>query len=133
MEPDYILEWFRYADMDLLTAQRNTAFYPVHIQMVCFHCQQSVEKYLKGYLLYCERIDPPKIHNLDFLCGKCAAFDSRFDEIYDKCEVLATYGVLPRYPNEIHVEEQHMKKALEYAQQIAEFEPLLAVRRELEK
>ncbi|MCL2694930.1 MAG: HEPN domain-containing protein [Clostridiales bacterium] len=133
MDTDYILEWFHYADMDLLSAQGAAARYPVHLQLVCFLCQQSVEKNLKGFLLYHEGTEPPRIHNLDFLCGKCAVIDPSFNEIYDQCEVLSTYSVLPRYPRELFVEEHHMKKALVYAQEIKDFAPLQAVRRALEQ
>ena len=133
MEPSLVLEWFRYADMDLLSAQRNTTFHPVHMQLVCFLCQQSAEKNLKGFLIYHGVEEPPKIHNLDILCDACSAHDPRFQEIYDQCERLTIYGVQPRYPREMIITQNNMKNALMYAQQIAEFEPLQAARKSLER
>ena len=46
---------------------------------------------------------------------------------------MSPYGVQSRYPNEMHIEEHHMKKALECANQIKDFAPLQAIRLELEK
>ncbi|MCL2695410.1 MAG: HEPN domain-containing protein [Clostridiales bacterium] len=133
MEPNANLEWFRYADMDLLSAEHLILHHPVHIHLVCFLCQQTAEKNLKGFLLYHKNEEPPKIHNLDILCDTCSALDSRFEQIYVPCEKLTNYGVQPRYPNEMEITENDMNNALMYAKQIAEFEPLLAVRKSLEQ
>jgi len=132
MAPEYILEWFAYADMDLLSAQRNTVFHPVHKQLICFFCQQSAEKNLKGFLMHCGVEDPPRTHDLGRLCKLCIAHDERFLEIERICSVLAVYGVQPRYPSEIDVTENDMKNALMYAKRITEFEPLLTARKSLE-
>ena len=105
---------------------------PLRLEIICYHCQQSAEKYLKGYLIY-QGIFPPKIHELDTLCDMCKKYDAEFENIYGECEKLSDYGVQPRYPNEMHIDEHHMKKALEYANEIKNFAPLKAIRLELEK
>ena len=133
MESDYILEWFRFADMDLLSAERLTTHYPVHMQLVCYLCEQSAEKNIKGFLVYNGITEPPKIHNLEILCDRCSEFSAEFANIYDQCESLTRYGVQPRYPHEMEITEQDMKKALEYAKQIKEFAPLQVIRQELEQ
>ena len=133
MDPNYTLEWFKYADNDLLSAERNTTFHPVHIQLVCFLCQQSAEKYLKGYLIYKGIEEPPKIHNLDILCDQCSAFDPHFKELLDKCESLTSYGVQPRYPQEMEITESDMQKALDYARQVRDFAPLRETQKKLEE
>ena len=131
MKLDYILVWFRFADMDLLSAQRNTTFHPVHMQLICYLCQQSAEKNLKGFLIYKGIEEPPKSHNLDMLCDKCANFDVRFECIYDQCESLTRYGVQPRYPHEMEISEQNMKKALEHARQVMNCIPIQEARQEI--
>ncbi|MDR2713572.1 MAG: hypothetical protein LBB91_10720 [Clostridiales bacterium] len=60
-------------------------------------------------------------------------FDKRFEIIYDQCEVLTAYGVQPRYLYEMEISDKNMKKALIYAHQIQEFEPLLLARQQLEQ
>ena len=132
MEHKYIFEWFIYGDRDLGIAEHSLSYHPQPYEIICYLCQQSAEKYLKGYLFY-NGVKPPKIHELDKLCDMCVEHNNLFDGIYDQCEILSQYGVQPRYPHEMFVEEHHMKKALEYARQIKEFAPLQAIRQELEQ
>jgi len=133
LDPDYILEWFRFAEMDLLSAEKLTTLYPVHTHLVCFLCQQSAEKYLKGFLVYKGVIEPPKTHNLDTLCEMCSEYDDCFSEIKRACSILTVYGVQPRYPHEMEILDSDIKKALDYARQIKEFDSLQTVRQELEQ
>ena len=124
--------WFDYGDADLETAEHLLTMRRLRLEIICFHCQQAVEKYLKGYLLY-NGVFPPKIHDLDRLCDMCKEFDAEFESIYGECERLSDYGVQSRYPNEMLIEEHHMKKALEDAKQIKGFVPLQAVRQEIKQ
>lgn len=41
-------EWQRLADMDLKTVVYPKKMKPLPIEIICYHCQQSAEKYLKG-------------------------------------------------------------------------------------
>ena len=127
MEFEYVAEWFKFAGMDLASAEYLLGMQPQPYEIICYHCQQSAEKYLKGYLIYNGVIEPPKIHNLDDLCELCSDFDERFHEIGGACNVLTVYGIQPRYPNEIEILESDMQKALECARQIRSFEPLSKV------
>ena len=133
MDKNLIFDWFCFADNDLDTAEIIVNHRPQHYEIICYHCQQSAEKYLKAYLIYKGITEPPKTHNLDMLCGMCITFDDCFHELKKACVILTPYGVQPRYPNEMLIEESHMKKALVYAKQIKDFAPLQAVRSELEQ
>ena len=124
MEHEYAAEWFRYADIDLAVAEHLCEMRPQPMEIICYHCQQSAEKHLKGYLIYKGIAEPPRTHNLDDLCEACSDFDERFQEIKAACNVLTAYGVQPRYPNGIEVFENDMQKALDYARTIRSFEPL---------
>ncbi|MCL2049760.1 MAG: HEPN domain-containing protein [Defluviitaleaceae bacterium] len=128
MEFEYVAEWFKYADMDFITAEHLLTLYPQPLEIICFHCQQSAEKYLKGYLLSKGEIEPPRTHDLVLLQLACAESDSSFALIKRACEVLTRYGVQPRYPNEMEITENDMKKAIEYIRQIRELEPLAILR-----
>ena len=129
MEHEYVVEWFSFADMDINSAEYLQGMRPQPLEIICYHCQQSSEKYLKGYLIYKGIMDPPKTHDLDDLCEMCLEHDDCFQEIEQACHVLTRYGVQPRYPNEMEITEKNMQKALEYAWQIRDFEPLVEVRR----
>ena len=62
--------------------------------IICFHCQQAVEKYLKAYLMYHE-IVPPKTHDLLRLAASCSDFDEAFANF--ELDGFASYGVDIRY------------------------------------
>jgi len=128
MELDYAAEWFKYADTDFATAEFLLSMHPCPMEIICYHCQQSAEKFLKGYLIYRGVMEPPKTHNLIFLHTMCQDMDNHFDEISRACEALNRYGVQPRYPNEMEVQEQDMQKAVEYARQIRDSKPLIGAR-----
>jgi len=132
MESKYILEWFHFGDTDLKYAEHGLSMHPQPYELICYHCQQSAEKYLKGYLFY-NGVEAPKIHLLDKLCEMCSEYDDRFDEITKQCAVLTAYGVQPRYPDEIYVDKELMQQALSYAKLIKEFTPLAGIRQELEQ
>jgi HEPN domain-containing protein len=130
MDDTHIYEWFQFGDTDLKVAEHLSAtLYPPPLEIICYHCQQAVEKYLKGYLVFTGTEEPPKIHNLMALCASCARIDNRFDTIVAKCNILNAYGVQPRYPDEIYIDESQMKKALLYACEIKTFEPLTDCRK----
>ena len=134
MDREYIAEWFQFADMDLTIAEHlfNT-MYPQPLEIICYHCQQSAEKHLKGFLFYHGIIEPPKTHNLNFLMDMCLEYVECFDEIEQACSTLSRYGVQPRYPREMGISLNDTKKALEYARQVRDFDVLAAVRRDVSK
>lgn len=90
-------EWRRFAEMDLMSAEYLLKMRPVPIEIICYHCQQSAEKYLKGYLVL-HGMNPPKTHDLNQLQKLCANISDSFSDIADHCSDLTAYGVQPRYP-----------------------------------
>ena len=113
-------EWFKFAAMDFSSAEYLTKMKPVPIEIICYHCQQSAEKYLKGYLVLFG-VNPPKIHDLDELRKLCAKFSNAFSNIADQCSDLTAYGVQPRYPMDLALEESDMKQALFISREICDF------------
>ncbi len=45
---DIAQEWFDIAEMDISSAKYLQNMQPIPREIICYHCQQSVEKYLKG-------------------------------------------------------------------------------------
>ena len=113
-------EWQRFAAMDLESAEYLLKMHPVPIEIICYHCQQSAEKHLKGYLVLCGQ-NPPKIHDLDELCKLCIKLSDTFIKIADYCSDLTAYGVQSRYPMEMMLEEKDMRQALNSAKKIRDF------------
>jgi len=122
-----VLEWIRFADNDLRSANHLLTLHPQHLELICYLCQQSTEKYLKAFLV-AHDVEPPKIHNLVKLQKLCLSYDATFAEISDQCDSLTDYGVQPRYPDELEFNDTLTQKALAYAQQIKNFAPLQNLR-----
>ena len=133
MELEYVAEWFKYANMDFLSAEHLLTLHKLPLEIICFHCQQAAEKYLKGYLVFKNTVEPPKTHDLVLLRIECMETDIRFESISRACEVLTRYGVQSRYPNEMEITKNDMQKALEYAKQIRDSEPVAELRLEISK
>ena len=128
-----ILEWFVFADRDLAAAEFLLGMRPQPLEIICYQCQQSAEKYLKGYLKCQGMSDPPKIHDLPTLLLLCMPYDSSFDSIKWPCAVLTQYGTQPRYPDEVYIDEALMHRALDCARQIKNFAPMQHARAQLEQ
>jgi HEPN domain-containing protein len=114
---EYANEWIQFAKMDIGSARHLLSFYPVPLEIICFHCQQCVEKCLKGFLIL-KGQKPPKTHDLLELCNLCEPFISNVDDILKQCNNLNKYSVQPRYPRELTITERDMKNALEYAEYV---------------
>jgi HEPN domain-containing protein len=118
---EFVKPWIQKAENDISSAYILTEkMYPVPTEIVCFHCQQAAEKYLKAFLVYNDQ-EPPKTHDLIELTRLCSNFDKDFPVIIPKCEYLLPFTAQTRYPGKIEIEEEDMKKALAFAQAIIEF------------
>ena len=66
--------------------------------MVCFLCQQTVEKALKA-VLYLQGEDPVFGHSVTVLCDRCAAYDEAFSDLKSRIKNLDQFYIEARYPN----------------------------------
>jgi len=114
-------QWLEIADSDLTAAKYLSQYMqPISYEIICFHCQQAVEKYLKWFLVL-NNIDPPKIHDLDELVKLCEEIYPNFESINKKCIILSEYAVHTRYPDEKKLLKTDMENALEYAKDVRDF------------
>jgi len=118
------LEWFYFADADLDSALILNDAHRKHNTIICYHCQQAAEKYLKAFLCY-NGVTPPKIHALETLCALCSEFDSSFNDLAKGCAYLSPFAVHARYPLEMEITNANTVKSLEIAQKTKDF-PVLA-------
>jgi len=121
MELDIVAEWYRFAERDLSSANYLQGLIPQPLEIICYLCQQSAEKYLKGYLIHRGISEPPKTHDLDVLYMMCKSFDEHFQSIKRACNMLTMYSVQPRYPHEMEITKNDMHMALEHARLIQGF------------
>jgi HEPN domain-containing protein len=101
-------EWFERGDHDLETAQ---LLYDErgHTDAIAYHIQQTIEKYLKGFLVLHGK-KPPWIHELDRLLEAAAQIQpDLYPEFIELCERGTRYYVQDRYPPgppaDYHIEE----------------------------
>jgi HEPN domain-containing protein len=110
MKKEY-LKWVEIAEKDLLTAKTMIDIDTPPLEIICYHCEQAAEKYLKAYLIY---NDEPiaKTHDLVFLNKKCIKQDKDFEKITKECIRLTNYGVNIRYPNFMDIIREDAEIAL---------------------
>ena len=116
-----VREWFQLADEDFKYAEdtfRETENY----RMICFVCQQVVEKYLKGYLQF-KNIYFPKIHNLVALLSLANQAYKNFLDFENNCKILDKYYIETRYPGGALdiFEKQRAQEAINLTQEIIDF------------
>ena len=110
-------EWFDIAETDLSSAEFLQNMRPVPIEIICYHCQQCAEKYLKGYLSF-NGGKISKSHDLPLLNKLCLQYDKDFKEINEDCLYLTDCSVVVRYPFNLDLEESDMIIAIKHAQKV---------------
>ena len=118
---DLLQQWLDKSNDDLRSADYlATMHHPTPDEIICFHCQQSSEKYLKSYL-FLHDIEPPKTHNLIELMEMCEKINNNFSTVLPQLDILTDYSVFPRYPNQLKITNEDMKIAIRYAKIVQEF------------
>lgn len=97
---DFVKHWIEKADHDLGTAQVTYLYLPEYRDTIAFHCQQAVEKYLKGYLFFLD-IPFKKIHSLNYLLSILSKKVEISTELFDKASELEDFAIEIRYPDSI--------------------------------
>lgn len=95
-------DWLFHAKLDFLAAE-NLSQDERCYNAVAFHCQQCIEKALKGYLLLKNRklLDG---HNLTWLCKQAVLHDRTFTQWLEKSATLNRYYIETRYPADLPID-----------------------------
>ena len=117
---EFAKEWFDIAETDLASAQHLISMHPQPIEIICYHCQQSAEKFLKGFLVL-NNHEIIKTHDLVVLNRLCSMYDNEFKTMEEECLRLTDYSVNIRYPYPVDLNEKDMTLALIDAAKIKEF------------
>ncbi len=101
MPPEKVSAWIRKAENDLLAVDNNLGAERVPFDVVCYHCQQAAEKYLKA-LLVSLGAQPPRTHDLLALLQESRTYLTTppRDTVEKACAILNPYGVEVRYPDD---------------------------------
>src|SRR3989344_2220765 len=116
-----VKNWLDKASEDLAFAkaslQEGLEFYP----QICFYLHQSVEKYLKAYII-AKRLDFKRIHDLTELVQICMENDQKFNKFYETAKLLSPFYIGTRYPDFIiSINKSNAEKALQATEEIASF------------
>lgn len=98
---DYIKNWLYRAREDLAVMKNLHSSNPEGFtSTICYHAQQTAEKYLKAFLVFHD-VDFPRTHDVDFLLMECQKIDSEAFIIDFKS--LTEFGVSVRYPDDFYI------------------------------
>jgi HEPN domain-containing protein len=92
-------QWMLKVEEDMVAARNLSAGANPTRDAVCFHCQQSAEKYFKS-LLQDHGATVPKIHDLETLLDLLLPLDATLKTLRRGLQGLTRYAVEYRYPGE---------------------------------
>jgi HEPN domain-containing protein len=101
-------EWIDKAEGDFAVMERESRVrkHPA-FDVVCFHAQQCVEKYLKARL--CEAdCEAGRLHDLVALLDRALACEPLWEAFRADCAYLSDFAVAYRYPGESSTRAQAM-------------------------
>jgi HEPN domain-containing protein len=95
IDSSYPEDWLRIARRDWLRV--GTAIFAEDADLAGFLLQQSLEKYLKAFLLS-RGWKLRRTHELDALLDTACSFDEALERFRDLCERVSGYYLAERYP-----------------------------------
>jgi HEPN domain-containing protein len=130
MNNENVKEWLQLANDDLYSAKILNEAVRKPYEIICYHCAQSIEKYLKGYLTFND-ILPKKTHDLVFLYNLCVEKNSEFQNIKIICEYLNRFVNDIRYPHKYEVNENDVNFSTSAAEKVKALKPIIDISAEL--
>jgi HEPN domain-containing protein len=109
-------EWIEKAEGDFKVAVRESEADDAVYDIVCYHCQQCIEKYLKAVLVE-NNVEFEKIHDLEALMHFCKTSLPILQDHVEYLIWLTQYSVRVRYPG-FGATKRDMKKALSVAKRL---------------
>ena len=98
-------EWIRKAEADFRAAEELADHQPPLHDVVCFHCQQAAEKYMKALLTEGE-VAVPRTHNLIALLPLLVPRHPSFRSFRRGLDFLTRFAVETRYPGDSATKRQ---------------------------
>jgi HEPN domain-containing protein len=115
---ELILEWLIKARHDLDSARVISEQLPDYYDMIAFHCQQSIEKSIKAYLILLD-IEFKPVHDLGYLLNLLETKDNSFERYYLRVDEISRYAVQIRYPDSIiELSNQQIHDAIKLAEEL---------------
>lgn len=120
IDKEILLNWKIKADNDIKIVEQGLKSDEPITDILCFHCQQAVEKYLKLFLT-ANRIEYKSTHNIAILLQQCMEIDDSFRS-FKEISYLTQYAVELRYPDDFYIPDlSETKNAYKLALKVRKF------------
>ena len=118
---ELVRAWLIKARHDLATARKLAADPDPYLDTAIYHCQQTAEKAVKGFLVFHgQRFE--KTHHIPLLVSLATPFAPEFSAWLEAAERLTPYAAAFRYPGEIlEPDRAEFEMALEAAEGLYKF------------
>ena len=117
---ELINKWLLKANNDLMMIENEFRSGNPVTDGICFHAQQSVEKYLKVFLV-ANQIEFPQTHNIGVILNLCIKVDPDFQTLKESV-TLTRYATGLRYPDDFYIPElEEANEAYEIAKKVKKF------------
>ena len=118
MDSRRYLDWYKKAKSDLRGAEILFES-DVDNALVAFHCQQAIEKMLKGYVLKNTEV-LLEGHSLIFLIRRASRFDEDIRKFLKDCAFVNQFYIETRYPADVpdEVDEEEERECLDTARAV---------------
>ncbi|NJN88050.1 MAG: HEPN domain-containing protein [Leptolyngbyaceae cyanobacterium SL_7_1] len=116
-----IRQWLIKSQRDLGAARVLLESDDVYPDIAAYHCQQAVEKAIKGYLTYHDVLFQ-KTHDLNRLLALCSSQNEEFSRWRTMAAMLTPYATEFRYPgNVVEPKRDEAEQAIELATAFVNF------------
>jgi len=117
---DIINSWIEKANRDLEVANRELKIPDPLTDIICFHAQQSAEKYMKAYLIFLN-IEFQKTHDIEDLVAVAGKKDPSILEFKNIGAELSAFAVEARYPEFEEPSLEDTENAVEIAKKFKKY------------
>jgi HEPN domain-containing protein len=118
---ELVKNWIVKAQHDLLAAQKLSSDSEVYSDIAIYHCQQSSEKAIKGFLILHDRAFP-RTHDLRLLIQLAIVINPSFQYYQEAAELLTPYATAFRYPSDVmQPTTEELQDAIEKSSEIFNF------------
>jgi HEPN domain-containing protein len=118
---ELVRNWLTIAQHDLAASRKLSTGPDPYLDVAIYHCQQSAEKALKGYLVF---HDQPfeKTHDIEVLAALALRYETEFSEWLEAAIRLTPYATEFRYPSGLlEPSREEFEQALEAARGLYAF------------
>ena len=118
---ELVKNWMVKGQHDLLAACKLSSDSEIYSDIAIYHCHQSAEKVIKGFLILHNQ-SFPRTHDLRLLLQLAININSDFQHYQEASEILTPYATEFRYPSDVmEPTAEELKEAIEQAREIFNF------------